>query len=104
MIRVLIPLAVAVAAICAASGFAAGAAVCAVITVYLVSLVVHPNRVCASCGGEKRHGFAGSRNSRHCMTCKGKGEYPRWGVYLFRRNVLRDRRPGGTGGITSGRA
>ena len=103
MLRVLIPLATAIAVICAISGFAAGAAVTAVIEVYLISLAVYPNRVCASCGGDKRHGIEGSRNSRHCKTCRGKGEYPRWGVYVFRRNILRTRRPGGTGGITSGR-
>ena len=87
MIRVLIPLAAAVAAISALAGFAAGAVIAGIITAYLVSLVVYPNRQCASCGGSKRHGLSGSRNSRHCWKCHGKGEYPRLGVRLFRRDV-----------------
>jgi hypothetical protein len=87
VLRVLIPLATAIAVICAISGFAAGAAVAAVIDVYLISLAVYPNRQCASCGGSKRHGLSGSRNSRHCWKCHGKGEYPRLGVRLFRRDV-----------------
>jgi hypothetical protein len=94
MIRVLIPLAVAFGLIFWLAHFAAGIITCVIIGGYLVSLVVHPNRQCASCGGAKRHGFAGSLNSRHCWRCHGHGEYPRLGVRLLRRDVIAGLRAG----------
>jgi hypothetical protein len=89
MIRGLIGVSAAITAISLLTGFAAGAITAGIALAYFVSLVVHPNRQCASCQGSKRHGAAGSKNSRNCWTCKGKGAYPRLGVRLFRRDVVR---------------
>jgi len=86
-VRVLIPLATAVAVICALAGLAALAVIAVILDAYWISLVVHPSRQCISCGGSKRHHAEGSLNSRRCWTCGGRGEYPRIGVKLFRRGV-----------------
>jgi len=87
MIRVLIPLAAVAVIACALAHVVAGAVIALIVLGYFISLVVHPNRQCISCGGSKRHRAEGSLNSRHCWTCGGKGEYPRLGVKLLRRNV-----------------
>jgi hypothetical protein len=89
MAKFLLPLSVLLTWAFAATGFALGSVACGVFAAYLVSLYVHPNRDCISCGGHKTHGPEGSRNFRRCWTCGGHGDYPRLGVRLFRRNVIR---------------
>lgn len=89
MAKFLLPLAAALSAIFWMTHAVTGAAACAVAAAYLVSLYVHPNRDCVSCHGHKSHGAEGSSNFRRCWTCKGRGHYPRWGVYLFRRDVIK---------------
>ena len=88
MLRVLIPLTIALGFIFWIAHVVLGAVICAAVLAYFVSLVVHPNRDCASCGGHKTHGPKRSKNFRRCWTCKGAGHYPRWGVLIFRRNVI----------------
>ena len=88
MLRALIPLTIALGFIFWIAHVVLGAVICAVILAYFVSLVVHPNRDCISCGGRKTHGPEGSKNFRRCWTCGGDGHYPRLGVKIFRRNVI----------------
>jgi hypothetical protein len=97
MAKFLIPLAAALGLIFWMAHLAAGVAVCVVITGYLVSLYVHPERDCISCHGHKTHGPEGSANFRFCLTCKGKGRYPRLGVRVFRRDVIRGLKAGRRG-------
>ena len=86
MIRVLNGLAAAVAAISLLAHFATGAIVAVIAAGYLGSLVVQPLRRCRSCHGRKTHG---GLNLRRCWTCGGRGQYPRWGTHLVRRDVVR---------------
>ena len=94
MLRALIPLAAVLGLIFWASGRTLGVAACVVAEAYFVSLVVHPNRDCISCGGHKSHSPEGSKNFRRCWTCKGAGYYPRLGVRLLRRDVYKKIRAG----------
>jgi len=56
--------------------FAAGAAVS-----YVVSLRLHPRRVCRSCGGTGRHqGAMFWWGDRACTRCGGSPRHRRWGV------------------------
>src|SRR5580765_1071388 len=89
MLAVLIPLAAVLGLIFWAAHVYLGVAICAVIFAYFFSLVVHSNRDYVSRGGRKSHGPEGSHNFRRCWTCKGAGHYPRWGVMLFRRDVIK---------------
>jgi hypothetical protein len=86
MIRGLIGVSAAIALICLLAHFAAGVVVAGVAGGYLISLVVQPIRRCRSCHGHKTHG---GLNLRRCWTCGGKGQYPRWGTYLLRRDVVK---------------
>jgi len=89
MLKILIPLAAGLGLVFWAARAAIAVAVCVIVLAYFVSLYAHPNRQCASCGGGKRHRIGESKNSRHCWTCGGRGEYPRLGVKLFRRDVTK---------------
>ena len=89
MLKFLLPLAAALGLIFWAAHAVIGAVICAVAVVYFISLYVHPNRDCISCDAHKTHGPEGSRNFRRCWTCHGRGHYPRLGVRIFRRDVIR---------------
>jgi hypothetical protein len=90
MLRALIPLAVLIGAICWAAHVVAGVVIAVALLAYFISLVAAPMRKCASCGGGKTHDdVMGSRAFRRCWTCKGHGDYARWGVIVFRRNVYK---------------
>jgi hypothetical protein len=97
MLKFLLPLAAALGLIFWAAHVMTGAVICGIAVAYFVSLYVHPNRDCISCGGHKSHGPEGSRNFRKCWTCKGKGHYPRLGVRLLRRDVIEGRKTGISG-------
>jgi hypothetical protein len=97
VLKVLLPLAVALGLIFWVAHVTIGALVCAAAVVYFASLYAHPNRDCISCHGHKAHGPEGSANFRKCWTCKGKGHYPRLGVRLLRRDVIEGRKAGKRG-------
>lgn len=94
LLFVLLPLAAILGLVFWAAHVTAGAIVCAGSVAYFVSLVVHPHRKCISCHGRKGHGPEGSANFRRCWTCKGVGSYPRWGVLLLRRDVVKGLKAG----------
>jgi|SRR5215831_2805754 len=88
MFRFIIGIVTAIGLICLLAHAVPGVVVCAGLDAYFASLVIWPMRACVSCHGRKRHGRENSANSRRCWTCKGHGEYPRWGVILLRRDVI----------------
>jgi hypothetical protein len=94
MLRFLLPLAVLLGLIFWAAHVILGMVICGLAAGYFVSLVVLPNRDCVSCHGHKAHGPEGSPNFRRCWTCGGRGHYPRLGVRVFRRDVIRGLREG----------
>jgi len=52
--------------------------------VYLVSLLLHPNRNCWSCrGGGQHRGVLFDYARRNCTSCAGTGTKPRWGRKVF---------------------
>jgi hypothetical protein len=66
--------------------------------VYALSLIWAPYRPCRTCGGSKGHGdIIGNRAYGRCLSCKGTGNHPRWGVRLFRRAAYRAIRAGKQG-------
>jgi hypothetical protein len=89
MARYLLPLAVLLTVVFGVVHAAFAAVICGVFAGYLISLYAYPNRDCISCDGHKTHGPRGARNFRFCLTCGGRGRYPRLGVRLFRRDVIR---------------
>jgi hypothetical protein len=97
VLKFLLPLAVVLGLIFWAAHVTGGVIICVAAAVYLGSLYVYPNRDCISCHGHKSHGPEGSHNFRRCWTCKGAGHYPRWGVLLLRRDVVRGIKAGKRG-------
>jgi hypothetical protein len=87
--KYLLPLAVLLTVIFWAAHVALGVIACGAFAGYLISLYAYPNRDCISCGGRKSHGPRDSKNFRFCLTCRGHGRYPRLGVRIFRRDVIR---------------
>jgi len=52
-----------------------------VVVFYVVSLQLHPRRVCRACGGTGRHRGAMFRwGDRACTRCGGGPRHRRWGV------------------------
>ena len=97
MAKFLLPLAAALGVIFWMAQLFAAAVIAGLVAAYLVSLYVHPNRDCISCHGHKSHGPEGSANFRFCLTCRGRGRYPRLGVRVFRRDVIRGLQAGRRG-------
>jgi hypothetical protein len=64
---------------------------------YLISLLLHPWRVCGSCKGQGRHkGALFTYATRSCTSCGGNGRRARLGVMMFHggRQVWGERAPG----------
>ena len=55
-----------------------------VAVLYVVSLELHSNRRCRSCGGTGRHrGAMFTWGDRLCTKCGGQARHRRWGVQAF---------------------
>jgi hypothetical protein len=56
---------------------------------YLISLRLHPWRVCGPCKGSGRHkGAFYTYATRSCTSCGGNGRRARLGVHVFHRGAL----------------
>jgi hypothetical protein len=67
-----------------------------VFTAYVISIQLHPHRLCRACKGTGRHlGAVWAYSGRSCMTCGGDGRHRRWGAQVFNstRQVRGESRP-----------